>query len=210
MLVHGWGCDHGTLHDSRSFSKALHGTQRRPAGAPQKRSSRADFFVAQFADDVAWLCEEQGIEGASIVGHSMGGTVALELGLAHPYLVQAVAMIDTAFQAPVSVEQTLNKFIPQLAQADYAKAYRSIMRALSLSSEQPALDGLLEGFPLAPHKYKDDCYGDCSHGMARNSSGSVGLQERSSRCYRSILANRPLPARDAFGGHCCGYVKVPW
>lgn len=43
-------------------------------------------------------------------------------------------------------------FPPHLAQSDYAAAYRSIMRALSLPSEQPALDDLLESFPLAPQE----------------------------------------------------------
>lgn len=151
VLVHGWGCDHATLSRQQEAFESSHTILNvdlrghGESGAPEQVYS-----VAQFADDVAWLCDDQGIERASVIGHSMGGAIALEMGFKHPALVQTVAMIDTAFQAPVSVQQTLNEFIPRLSQANYAEAYKSIMRALSLPSEQLALDALLERFPLAP------------------------------------------------------------
>jgi pimeloyl-ACP methyl ester carboxylesterase len=35
------------------------------------------YTVMQFADDLAWLCRELQVEQAVLVGHSMGGVVAL-------------------------------------------------------------------------------------------------------------------------------------
>jgi pimeloyl-ACP methyl ester carboxylesterase len=40
--------------------------------------------VRTFADDLAWLAGEFGLERAVYVGHSMGGVVAFELAITHP------------------------------------------------------------------------------------------------------------------------------
>jgi pimeloyl-ACP methyl ester carboxylesterase len=37
------------------------------------------YTVAEFADDLAWLCAELNVQRPVVVGHSMGGVIALEL-----------------------------------------------------------------------------------------------------------------------------------
>ena len=151
LLIHGWGCDHSSLLRQQEFFAHSHTVLNvdlrghGESGAPEQVYS-----VESYANDVAWLCGELGIDHVSVVGHSMGGAIALEMGYRYPNLVRAVAMIDTAFQAPVTVQQALAEFMPRLTQADYADAYRSIMQTLSLSSDQPELDSLLAELPSAP------------------------------------------------------------
>ena len=87
----------------------------------------------------------------AVIGHSMGGAVALEMSYRNPALVEAIAMLDTAFQAPSSLNNVLGPLIPGLMEADYDATYRSIMRALSLPSDLAALDSYPRQLAQRPH-----------------------------------------------------------
>ncbi len=60
-----------------------------------------------FASDVAWLCHELGVSHPVIVGHSMGGVVALEVLAADPGLATAVVALDAPF---VLADRRLERF----------------------------------------------------------------------------------------------------
>lgn len=49
---------------------------------------------AAMADDVIGLLDERGIPSAALVGHSMGGKVAMHLALTHPQRVTCLAVVD--------------------------------------------------------------------------------------------------------------------
>ncbi|MGN6216447.1 MAG: alpha/beta fold hydrolase [Solirubrobacterales bacterium] len=64
-----------------------HGGSEKPGGG---------YTIPHQADTVAEALERLGVEGAEIVGHSLGGTVAVGLAERHPKLASRVAIIDTA------------------------------------------------------------------------------------------------------------------
>ncbi|ACZ30652.1 alpha/beta hydrolase fold protein [Xylanimonas cellulosilytica DSM 15894] len=53
------------------------------------------YTLAEMADDVAALLDRLGVERATVVGHSMGGLVAIALTLARPDLVEALVVEDS-------------------------------------------------------------------------------------------------------------------
>ena len=53
------------------------------------------FQISDFVDLVDQFMERLGIESASIIGHSMGGTVALSLALAKPHRVKQLAVVGS-------------------------------------------------------------------------------------------------------------------
>lgn len=63
-----------------------HGLSDKPAG---------DYNVALFATDVAHLLTALGLAPAHIVGLSLGGMVAQQLGIAHPHTVRSLSLLNT-------------------------------------------------------------------------------------------------------------------
>ena len=80
VFVHGWTCSHddfapqvdhfGQRHRVVALDLRGHGA----SGAPQQ-----PYTVPDFADDVAWLSAQIGVERPVLVGHSMGGAIVLEV-----------------------------------------------------------------------------------------------------------------------------------
>lgn len=63
------------------------------AGAPAMDNA-AGLVSAPVAEDLARYIREQGIEDPVVIGHSMGGTIALMLAARHPDLVGKLMVVD--------------------------------------------------------------------------------------------------------------------
>ena len=65
-------------------------------GKSEAPSSPDDYSVTIFAQDVYGLLQHLGISKTCLMGHSMGGFMALELALEHPEMVTALVLVDTS------------------------------------------------------------------------------------------------------------------
>jgi pimeloyl-ACP methyl ester carboxylesterase len=83
-----------------------------------------EYTVAGFADDLAYLCQELRIQRPIVIGHSMGGTVALDLGARHGDLVSAVVLIDSVILPRPAFVDGLQPF----ARALYGEGYRGALQ----------------------------------------------------------------------------------
>jgi pimeloyl-ACP methyl ester carboxylesterase len=96
VFIHGWTCsqsdfDQLNTHlpaDWRKVTLAL-------AEHGESRSTRSSWTMADFADDVAAVLDAESIDRATVVGHSMGGAVALELARRRPGTVDHIIGLDT-------------------------------------------------------------------------------------------------------------------
>jgi pimeloyl-ACP methyl ester carboxylesterase len=148
VLIHGWGCDHTTLLRQQAFFADTHRVVNVDLrGHGESGSPEQIYSVARFADDIAWLCRELNVQRATVVGHSMGGAVALETAYRYPELVRAVGLIDSVFQAPAELLEMLASMLPDLQGSDYQSTYREIMAALSLPSDLAELSPILSTLP---------------------------------------------------------------
>jgi pimeloyl-ACP methyl ester carboxylesterase len=99
VFLHGWGAFKelwwSTLRDLgrdyRCFAIDM-------PGHGESRIGRAD-QIERIATLVADFCADLGLTSIILVGHSMGGSVAVELTLHYPHLVQRLALIDAAVDA---------------------------------------------------------------------------------------------------------------
>ncbi|MEJ5345476.1 MAG: alpha/beta hydrolase [Chloroflexus sp.] len=99
VFLHGWGAfkelwwsalrDLG--RDYRCFAIDM-------PGHGESRIGRAD-QIERIAVLIADFCHDLGLSTIILVGHSMGGSVAVEMTLRYPHLVQRLALIDAAVDA---------------------------------------------------------------------------------------------------------------
>jgi pimeloyl-ACP methyl ester carboxylesterase len=95
VFVHGWCCDHSFFAPQFEYFSQSHrvaALDLRGCG----RSSRPNrgYDMRTFADDVATFCARHALDHPVIVGHSMGGGIAVELAARHPSLPAAVIAVD--------------------------------------------------------------------------------------------------------------------
>jgi pimeloyl-ACP methyl ester carboxylesterase len=107
ILLHGWlgswGCWLGTMealaHHRRTYAIDFWGF-----GESDKR--RESYEISDFVALVDQFMERLGIHSAPVIGHSMGGTVALNLALDKPQRVEKVAVVGSPVEG-----RSLNIFL---------------------------------------------------------------------------------------------------
>ena len=94
---------------------AVYGVDLRNHG-DSPHSDQLDYQV--MADDVRQLIVRLGLESCCIVGHSMGGKVAMQLALSFPDLIEKLVIVDIA---PVSYPEDADGHMNVLAAMDAVK-----------------------------------------------------------------------------------------
>jgi pimeloyl-ACP methyl ester carboxylesterase len=98
-----------------------HGKSGKPKGV---------YSIEAFSDDVAWLCRERRIDKAIIVGHSMGGTIALDLAARHPSLVLGIVMLEALVVTPPPIIDGFRPVLEGLRGPQYAGVMRQFQGQL--------------------------------------------------------------------------------
>jgi pimeloyl-ACP methyl ester carboxylesterase len=124
VLVHGWCCDHSYFAPQFDFLSGRgrtvlavdlrgHGESDKPEGS---------YSMEVFADDLAWLASELGLERPVVVGHSMGGVIAFELAVTHAEIPGAIVMIDSPVARPAASRDGMPAFLEKLNGPAYREA----------------------------------------------------------------------------------------
>jgi pimeloyl-ACP methyl ester carboxylesterase len=96
LFVHGWTCNHTHWRDQvPHFAKKHRVVALDLRGHGQSDKPDEDYSIASFADDLAWLIPHLGLDRPVVVGHSMGGSIAMALARKHPALTRAVVLVDS-------------------------------------------------------------------------------------------------------------------
>ena len=95
------------------------------------------YDVPNLADDVAWLCNEVGISRPIVVGHSLGGMIAIELAARHPALPRAVVAVDPGPINPLpETTRVWAGFADQLETAEGEAVRRAWVEAAFLPTDR--------------------------------------------------------------------------
>lgn len=131
-LIHGWAC---ARSDFQALTEFLPGNYRviavDLAEHGESRSGRGTWTMQEFARDVAAVLEAESVDKTVVVGHSMGGAVALEVAGLIPDKVSRVAVLDALhylFLFPAMGEQQVEALM-QPFRDDYASALRVMVEA---------------------------------------------------------------------------------
>lgn len=141
VLIHGWGCQRG---DWAGVERELaHGHRVAALDLPSfgESSARRDrYTVRAFAEDVSAVIDAEGLAGAAVVGHSMGGAIALETAVLRPDVTSVVGVDSFHYLQvyPPQDETVVAGFI-SLFRADPEGAVVGLVAASSVPGTDPAV-----------------------------------------------------------------------
>ncbi|HEY3462528.1 MAG TPA: alpha/beta hydrolase [Gaiellaceae bacterium] len=95
LFVPGWCCDHTAFQPQFDHFSRTHAVTAIDLRGVGRSDTPADgYSIPQLADDVAAFCAAVGIEKPVLVGHSLGGMIAVELGARYSELPSALVLVD--------------------------------------------------------------------------------------------------------------------
>lgn len=125
VLIHGIACNRGFWGPQVERFAAEHRVVAVDLrGHGDSDAPRQRYTIEGLADDVGWVCEQLGLERPVIVGHSLGGDVALELAAARPELVRAAVMIDSVLLPGPGRSAFVRQLVDDLRGPDGARVLR--------------------------------------------------------------------------------------
>jgi pimeloyl-ACP methyl ester carboxylesterase len=95
VFVPGWCCDHTAFAPQFEHFAATHAvTALDLRGCGQSDQPELGYGIPDLADELARFCAEVGIAKPVVIGHSLGGMIAVELAARHPSLPRALVLVD--------------------------------------------------------------------------------------------------------------------
>jgi pimeloyl-ACP methyl ester carboxylesterase len=119
LFVPGWCCDQTFFAPQFEHFKQTHTVTT----LDMRWAATA---ISTLADEVAWFCGEVGIERPVVVGHSLGGMIAIELGARYPLFARGLVADDPG---PVHLSELATYIFPGFAAQMAGPAGEDVRRA---------------------------------------------------------------------------------
>jgi pimeloyl-ACP methyl ester carboxylesterase len=140
VFVHGWCCDHTFFQPQFDHFKVSHAVTTLDLwGCGSSDRPKQGYDIPSLADDVAWLCRELKLLKPIVVGHSLGGMIAIELAARYPSLPAAIIADDPGPINPLPTTLKLFEgFVAQLEGPDGEGVRRAYVEQMFLASDDTA------------------------------------------------------------------------
>jgi pimeloyl-ACP methyl ester carboxylesterase len=139
VFIHGWCCSQAMWGDQiEAFAPEHRIIAVDLRGHGESDKPEQDYDIAGFADDMAWLIREIGLDRPVLIGHSMGGVTTLNLLRKHPDIARAAIFVDAGF---MPLPEEMRPLIAQTLEALKTPAYRevatNVVKAFLFRAESP-------------------------------------------------------------------------
>ena len=139
VFVHGWTCSRDFWPGQiPHFAKKHHVVALDLRGHGESDKPDEDYSIDTFADDVAWLIGELGLQKPVVIGHSMGGSIALNLARGTRTSRRAVVMVDSPIvPMPEAAAPLREQFFAGLQSPVYATVAEGFARQSLFDANSP-------------------------------------------------------------------------
>jgi pimeloyl-ACP methyl ester carboxylesterase len=146
VFLHPWSGDRqffdpqlerfGTTNRCLAIDLRGHGASAVPASG---------YSMAELADDVAAVCLARMVDAAVLIGHSMGGIVAVHVAARHPDLARGVVVLDSPLLPPAA----FGELVPPLIEGMRGPTFREVTRSfqgqfVGFAEDEATRDALLD------------------------------------------------------------------
>lgn len=140
LFLHGWCGDHEYWkHQVNVFAGDYRIVALDQAGHGESGKGRKRWSVSSLASDVEAVVKALGLKRVILIGHSMGGPVALMAAKRMPDLVLAVIGVDTLKNAELKTPDEIKKSVPDGFEADFKGSMRRSLPSLLHEKTDPEL-----------------------------------------------------------------------
>ncbi len=140
VLIHGWGCDSSYWQHQRDWlAERYRVVSVDLAGHGKSSANRSDWSMTAFAGDVAAVVSLLDLDNIVLVGHSMGGPVALEAARLLEDRVIGVVGADTLWNVGAEVSAELRQGYMDKMQQDFSGLVVGIVENMFLEDANPAI-----------------------------------------------------------------------
>jgi len=160
VLVHGWTCDETFWASNVPALAKRYRVLTVDLPGHGQSDPAPEYSMDSFADAVSAVMEDAQVKRAVLVGHSMGGPVALAFARRHPEQVTAVVAVDAAFSDPQSAARaqlrgrsflgpdalkTREAIVRGMFSAATTRAMREHILQVMLAVPEDVADGAIQG-----------------------------------------------------------------
>ena len=138
MLAHGWGCDRTSLKALACQLRLRHRVVLVDLrGFGDSDAPRPPYSLTAFAEDLRFVAEHLRLQNPVLVGHGMGGTIALEAAAARPDVWSHIVMLESLVVPPPILIEGLRPLLDGMRRDEY----RDVIRHFVKSVAGPYIDG---------------------------------------------------------------------
>jgi pimeloyl-ACP methyl ester carboxylesterase len=104
LFIHGAGGSSSSFHFEKQYLQRSSEVILLDLPGHGKSGGEGSRNITDYVSTLTELILRKGMEGCYAVGHSMGGLVAMSLGLAHPELLKGLVLVTTGARLRISAE----------------------------------------------------------------------------------------------------------
>lgn len=153
LLVHGWCCDHTYMAPQYRHLRRRHRVVAVDLlGHGRSDKPISEYSIHAFAEDLHWVCRQLRLDHPVVIGHSMGGLIALEMAAQQHGMLAGAVLLDSPLLYPQTIQERNLKFADALQDATYQQAQREyVSRLLFLPTDDPARKArIVDGMSRTP------------------------------------------------------------
>lgn len=140
VFIHGWACDRSFWHEQLDhFAQHYRVVSVDLGGHGESQANRDVWSIAAFGGDVKAIVEQLDLTQVALVGHSMGGMVALECARLMPKRVVGVVGVDTLHDAEFEYSKEMTEKAVESLKSDFQKTMASFVRSAFMEGTDPNL-----------------------------------------------------------------------